>query len=575
MADSRDSSRASEADTRPSQAGQVAGRYRLVRELGRGGMGVVWLAEDADLGREVAVKELRPPPGLPEAEREVFRLRARQEARSAARIRHPGAVTLYEAIPAGGGDDAVYLIMELIDGPTLAQLVARDGPLPAARVAALGAQLLDVLQAAHALGIVHRDVKPGNILITAGGQPKLADFGIAHTLGDPRLTTSGVMGTQAYQAPELFESAPVTPAADLWSLGATLYYAADGHGPFDRDSTGATLRAIILDDLPVPRTDPHLAAAITALLHRDPATRATTDQARALLRQVPAIPSATGRNPSPPGYKARDWNPGAETRRRSSPPLVTPAPQPTPGSRRTPRFPGGRRAAFAAAVLVAAAAATGSVLAMHPGSAKGAPSGHLHTSSTSHNAPSSAPVGRTTTATTAPPSTTVTRLPQTSPSPTTAPAAVTACATGSLTATAGPLTPNAGSIDQAIDFTNVSRATCTLYGYPGAALATGPTPASPGRRGGRPIDGRDADARNARARADCERPAADLLHGELPIRHVRPCFHHVPADLPARPDGPRLPPVQLHWMQVREGAPADNQRGAVRCRRNMTPNGSS
>ena len=353
----------------------VAGRYLLVRELGRGGMGVVWLAADEFLGRQVAVKELRPPRGLADQDLDVHQRRALREARSAARIRHPGAVTLYEAIPAGGGDDAVYLIMELIDGPTLAQLVARDGPLPAARVAALGAQLLDVLQAAHALGIVHRDVKPGNILITAGGQPKLADFGIAHTLGDPRLTTSGVMGTQAYQAPELFESAPVTPAADLWSLGATLYYAADGHGPFDRDSTGATLRAIILDDLPVPRTDPHLAAAITALLHRDPATRATTDQARAELHLVPGQGSSPPADPGQRGAittrpsgasssgRERGWNPDDETRRRLDAPPVPDLPSEAPGKRAPGRGYLSRRAIVIATVAAAAVGGAFAVLA--------------------------------------------------------------------------------------------------------------------------------------------------------------------------------------------------------------------
>jgi serine/threonine protein kinase len=309
-----------------AQATLIAGRYLLIRELGRGGMGVVWLAADEFLGRQVAVKELRPPHGLTSEELDIYRRRALQEARSAARIHHPNAVTLYEAIPAGEQDDAMYLIMEFVDGLTLGQLVARHGPLPSARVAALGLQLLDVLEAAHALGIVHRDVKPGNILVTANDQVKLTDFGIAHIIGDDRLTRGGVMGTQAYQAPERFESVPITPAVDLWSLGATLYYAVDGRGPFDRNSTGATLRAIVLDDPPVPRCEAHLADAITRLLLRDPAERATIDQARAELRQVPAQEPAPLADPEqsepitaePSGTASRDqgpgWNPDAETR---------------------------------------------------------------------------------------------------------------------------------------------------------------------------------------------------------------------------------------------------------------------
>lgn len=262
----------------------VAGRYRLAGELGRGGMGVVWLGEDLRVGRRVAVKELRAPRSLPDADHEVFSRRALAEARNAARIDHSNAVTLYDVLPATAADAAVYLIMEYIDGPTLAELVGRDGPLSGPRVAGLGVQLLSVLEAAHALGIVHRDVKPGNILVAAGDVVKLADFGIAHTIGDTRLTRGGVTGTHAYMAPELFAAAPISAAADLWSLGATLFAAAAGRSPFDRDTTGATLRAILLDDIPLPRCEPALAAAISGLLQRDPARRATAAQADGQLR---------------------------------------------------------------------------------------------------------------------------------------------------------------------------------------------------------------------------------------------------------------------------------------------------
>ena len=270
----------------------VAGRYRLVRELGRGGMGVVWLADDQLVGRRVAVKELRPAPGLPDAEREVLGRRALQEARSVARVHHPGAVQLHDVLPASPGDEAIYLVMELVEGPTLAEAIQRNGRLPDAVVAGYGLQVLSVLEAAHALGLVHRDVKPGNIIIAAGNQAKLTDFGIAHTAGDPRLTRTGVLGTQAYLAPELFESAPITPAADLWSLGATLYHAAEGSGAFERDTTGATLRALLIDQLPVPHCGPALAAAIGGMLQRDPARRATVDQARAQLQAAAAQPAA-------------------------------------------------------------------------------------------------------------------------------------------------------------------------------------------------------------------------------------------------------------------------------------------
>jgi serine/threonine protein kinase len=277
----------------------VAGRYQLVRELGRGGMGVVWLAEDQLVGRRVAVKELRPPPGLPDAEREVFARRGLQEARSAARVHHPGAVQLHDVLPASPGDDAIYLVMELVEGPTLAEVIQRNGRLPDAVVAGYGLQVLSVLEAAHALGLVHRDVKPGNIIIAAGDQAKLTDFGIAHSVGDPRLTRTGVLGTQAYLAPELFESAPITPAADLWSLGATLFHAAEGSGAFERDTTGATLRALLIDQVPVPQCGPSLAAAIGGMLQRDPAHRATVGRARAQLQAAAAQPAAE--TPAPTG----------------------------------------------------------------------------------------------------------------------------------------------------------------------------------------------------------------------------------------------------------------------------------
>ena len=147
----------------------VAGRYRLTRQLGRGGMGAVWLGEDELAGRLVAVKELRAPDGVTEAEREVFRKRALQEARSAARLVHQNAVVLHDIIPATSADDAVYLIMEYIDGATLAQVIERDGPLSEPRTAGIALQLLSILEAAHGLGIVHRYIKPANIMITATG----------------------------------------------------------------------------------------------------------------------------------------------------------------------------------------------------------------------------------------------------------------------------------------------------------------------------------------------------------------------------------------------------------------------
>jgi serine/threonine protein kinase/sugar lactone lactonase YvrE len=385
----------------------VAGRYRLVRELGRGGMGVVWLAEDQLVGRQVAVKELRPPQGLADSDREVYGRRALQEARSAARVHHPGAVGLYDVLPATGADDAVYLIMELVEGPTLAEIIERGGPLPGPQIAAVGLQLLSVLDAAHALGVVHRDIKPGNIIIAAG-QAKLTDFGIAHSVGDPRLTRTGVMGTQAYLAPELFESAPISPAADLWSLGATLYHAAEGRGPFERATTGATLRAILIEDLPAPTCPPPLAAAITGLLQRDPARRATTSQARACLQQAtalavpqspqpspvpqPASPPGGTRPPAPHSAPAASPQPTWQQARTTLSPSPPPLPRQAVPAILRPGKPGHSRrlpiiAAVTAAALVVTAAVVGPVLMSRTGPA----STHHHpTSPTSGPYPAAA-----------------------------------------------------------------------------------------------------------------------------------------------------------------------------------------
>ena len=369
--------------TLPGAERVVAGRYHLSAELRRGGMGVVWLADDTLIGRQVAIKELRAPGDLSSADRELFRQRALTEARNAARVRHPGAVTLHDVIPATGGDDAVYLVMELIQAPTLADMIASSGPLRADQAARIGLQLLDVLDVAHALGVVHRDVKPANIMIEGGnggeagtGRVWLADFGIAHSIADSRLTRSGVMGTQAYLAPELFDGAPIAAAADLWSLGATLYHATSGTGPFDRGSTAATLRAILFDDVPAPACPPPLATAITALLTRDPARRAASHQARPLLQQAAAMPAAhVAAQPTTPPQPAPAPYPGHFPATITAPTasLARPAPaspgipraawelQPTIHSARPGRAPqahvaSGRRARWKNPWLIGAAA---------------------------------------------------------------------------------------------------------------------------------------------------------------------------------------------------------------------------
>ena len=209
---------------------RIADRYAMrTPPLGRGGMGVVWRARDTVLGREVAIKEVQVPAALPDDERARIRGRVMREARVAARLNHAGAVTLHDIIDEDGHP---FIVMELVEAPTLTDLVDERGPLPPAEVAATGLALLDTLEAAHRVGIVHRDVKPGNVMVRPDGSTKLADFGIASVQGDPVLTAStGLLaGSPAYMAPEQAEAefGPIGPATDLWALGATMYFAAGG-----------------------------------------------------------------------------------------------------------------------------------------------------------------------------------------------------------------------------------------------------------------------------------------------------------------------------------------------------------
>src|SRR6266540_3019445 len=267
-------------DNEQSPGRVLAGRYRLEEVLGRGGMGVVWRAVDTLIERTVAIKELRAPTGSVQGDRSSFVERALREARNAGRLNHPAVVAVHDVIAPTGDDDAVYIVMEYVQAPTLAEILDQQGPLPAGRVAAMGLGILDALDAAHAMGIVHRDIKPGNVLVSDGDRVKLTDFGIALAAEDTRLTRSGVIGTHAYLAPECFDAAQAGPASDLWSLGATLFHAVAGRAPFDRDTTTASLRAILFEEPPTPPCEPGLARVITGLLTRPVDQRLTSDAAR-------------------------------------------------------------------------------------------------------------------------------------------------------------------------------------------------------------------------------------------------------------------------------------------------------
>jgi eukaryotic-like serine/threonine-protein kinase len=262
---------------------RVADRYELGTELGHGGMGVVWRATDTLLAREVAVKEVDLPRGLDAEQRAAMRARVSREARAAARLSHPGVVTVYDIAQDGGRD---YIVMELVAAPTLDDMVRTDGPLTPERAASLGLGLLATLEAAHRAGIVHRDLKPKNVMVREDGTTKLADFGIASVQGDPRLTVTGlVIGSPAYMAPEQVEGAAVGPAADLWALGATLWFAVEGEPPFGGGEF-QTLSAIVSGEPRQARRLGPLAPVLDRLLAKDPARRPTPDELRPLLRRV-------------------------------------------------------------------------------------------------------------------------------------------------------------------------------------------------------------------------------------------------------------------------------------------------
>ncbi|MEU9980656.1 serine/threonine-protein kinase [Streptomyces sp. NPDC050856] len=277
----------------------IAGRYRVVRQLGRGGMGVVWRAVDEVLGREVAVKELRTYTDSSGHELADLRLRMQREARAAARVRHSGVVSVHDVTEHEGRP---VIVMELIDGPSLDDVLSDRGVLDPREAAAVGAKVLEALDAAHAVGVLHRDVKPGNVLLDRGGRVVLTDFGIA-AMDDPgdgsttHLTRSGeLVGSLDYLAPERAQGHDPGPASDIWALGATLYAAVEGSSPFRRTSTWSTLTAIVGEPLPEPRRAGPLAPVLQRLMHKDPARRPDAATAARLLTAV-----AQGREPAPTG----------------------------------------------------------------------------------------------------------------------------------------------------------------------------------------------------------------------------------------------------------------------------------
>lgn len=262
-------------------------------------MGAVWLGRDEVLGREVAIKRIGHQPGGTSPDL----VRAEREAKIAARVNHPHVVAVFDLVQE---DDQQWLVMEYVDGPTLAELIRDHGPMPTDRAAAILAQAAEALSAAHAAGVVHRDVKPSNILVTAEGQAKLSDFGIARAEADASLTQTGlVTGSPAYLAPEVASGQLATPASDVWSLGATLFHTLAGRPPYDvGDNVLGALYKIVNE--PAPRLDDAgwLAPLLASSMTHDPAARWSMSDVTEFLRSGPGavapLPAAALRAVPPP-----------------------------------------------------------------------------------------------------------------------------------------------------------------------------------------------------------------------------------------------------------------------------------
>ncbi|RZU76947.1 serine/threonine protein kinase [Micromonospora kangleipakensis] len=320
----------------------VAGRYRLLDQVGSGGMGRVWLARDEMLHRDVAVKEVVPPAWLTEPERDELRLRTLREARTAARLNHPNVVRIYDVVHDRGSP---WIVMEYVPSRSIQELLNTDGPFPPRRAAEIGLAVLAALRAAHAAGVLHRDVKPHNVLVAHDGRVVLTDFGLATFVGgDGAMTGPGlVLGSPQFVAPERARDGISDPRTDLWSLGATLYAAVEGQSPYARGSAMATLSALATDPPdPIRRAGP-LRPALEGLLQREPWRRLTAAEVEPLLRAAATTPG------EPPGATE-----GADAARRTA---DRPGP-PRPAVRRRRQ----RWAALGAAVALLAAA--GTVLAL-------------------------------------------------------------------------------------------------------------------------------------------------------------------------------------------------------------------
>lgn len=317
----------------------IADRYRLGRVIGRGSMGIVWLAYDEVLRRSVAVKEVRLPPGMPAAEAASVRERTLREARAIAALTHPNVISVFDVARHNGEP---YVVMELVASRSLAELIRRHGKCSIEQAALVADSVAAALEAAHRRGITHRDVKPGNVLIGDDGQIKLTDFGIARNMSEVTMTSSGlILGTPAFIAPESASGDPVTPAADLWGLGATLYAAITGDPPYDAgDDPVETITEVVHGEIPrLPAGSP-LADVVGALMVKDPNARMSLVEVRRRIRPLLPDPGASVFPPNEPHDPAEDPADNTPTRGLAGAVATPPPPAPV-----LPPAPAGQLAA--------------------------------------------------------------------------------------------------------------------------------------------------------------------------------------------------------------------------------------
>jgi tRNA A-37 threonylcarbamoyl transferase component Bud32 len=308
-------------------------------------MGVVWQARDELLGRDVAVKEIVWPPHMDPAERDVARQRAMREAQMAARLSHPNVVGIFDVVEE---EDRPWIVMELVPNRSLRDIIIDDGPLPPGRVARIGLGILAALKAAHDHGVLHRDVKPANVLIAPEGRVVLTDFGIARADDSPALTGTGVLvGSPSYISPERARGGHADAAADLWGLGACLYAAVEGHPPFERDGALASLTAVVTDEPDPPTRAGPLWPVISGLLRKDPDQRLAAEAAEQQLQPLAEPETEDEPQPQPqPGAPPLDSTPEPEAEPRDD---AGPPPRPTGPLPATGNTEGGPAAAPAAA----------------------------------------------------------------------------------------------------------------------------------------------------------------------------------------------------------------------------------